>query len=77
MHVNGLIGNQCNDSGAHYNPFNVAHGAPNSTIRHVGDLGNIVEDSNGNVNYVFSDNIISLLPGSNSIIKRSIVVIKV
>jgi Cu-Zn family superoxide dismutase len=76
VHVNGLIGNQCNDAGAHYNPFNVTHGAPNSTIRHIGDLGNIVEDSNGNVNYTFSDNIISL-HGQYNIVNRSIVVIKV
>ena len=27
-------------------PFNMTHGAPDSNIRHVGDLGNIVADSN-------------------------------
>lgn len=28
-------------AGAHYNPFNQTHGAPEDEKRHVGDLGNI------------------------------------
>ncbi|RCN36283.1 copper/zinc superoxide dismutase [Ancylostoma caninum] len=41
IHMNSGLGNGCLDAGAHYNPFNVTHGAPNDAVRHVGDLGNI------------------------------------
>lgn len=34
--------NNCADTGGHYNPFNNNHSAPNSTKRHVGDLGNVI-----------------------------------
>ena len=27
--------------GPHYNPHNATHGGPTSSIRHVGDLGNV------------------------------------
>lgn len=39
---------QSNHEGLHYNPYNVTHGAPFATIRHVGDLGNINANSSGN-----------------------------
>jgi Copper/zinc superoxide dismutase (SODC) len=40
---------------------------------HVGDLGNVAVDSNGNVNVTITDNVISLV-GSRSIIGKSFVV---
>lgn len=35
-------------AGGHFNPAQTKHGAPDSTPRHVGDLGNIVANDNGN-----------------------------
>lgn len=60
-------------TGGHYNPDKLNHGGPHDHIRHVGDLGNVVADSNGVVSTVFSDSVISLF-GTRSIIGRAIVV---
>ena len=34
--------------GAHFNPNDMTHGAPEDEIRHAGDLGNIVANADGN-----------------------------
>lgn len=60
-------------TGGHYNPGRTVHGGPNDQVRHVGDLGNVVADADGNVNTIFSDSAISLF-GLQSIIGRAIVV---
>jgi len=36
-------------TGAHFNPNNLTHGAPEDEIRHAGDLGNIVANVDGNI----------------------------
>ena len=41
--------------------------------RHVGDLGNIVADAEGKVDYTFHDKVISL-KGTNNIIGRTLIV---
>lgn len=33
--------------GAHFNPNNMTHGAPEDEVRHAGDLGNIVANAEG------------------------------
>ena len=48
IHQFGTIGASCTQSGGHYNPFTENHGAPYAGTRHVGDLGNILSDDNGN-----------------------------
>lgn len=53
----------------------VSHGGPNSTVRHVGDLGNIAAGSNGVGVINFTDNVIAL-SGVNNIIGRAVVVHK-
>jgi Cu-Zn family superoxide dismutase len=35
------------NSGPHYNPKNLEHGAPEDEVRHAGDLGNVVAGDNG------------------------------
>ncbi|KAF4661635.1 Superoxide dismutase [Cu-Zn] [Perkinsus chesapeaki] len=37
----------CNFIGGHYNPFYNSHGDKNSTVRHIGDLGNIQANASG------------------------------
>ncbi|KAK4305913.1 hypothetical protein Pmani_022228 [Petrolisthes manimaculis] len=74
IHQWGVNGAQegCTDAAGHYNPGNFQHSAPNATERHVGDLGNIISDSNG-ANVQIEDDIITLW-GERSIVGRSIVV---
>ncbi|VDM72463.1 unnamed protein product [Strongylus vulgaris] len=42
VHEIGDLGNGCLAAGPHFNPSNMTHGAPNDSVRHVGDLGNIL-----------------------------------
>jgi len=60
-------------AGPHFNPYNMTHGAPTDTTRHVGDLGNIQSDASGNAVFTFTDSVISL-NGPSSIIGRAVVV---
>jgi Cu-Zn family superoxide dismutase len=60
-------------AGGHFNPENIEHGGPNADVRHVGDLGNIEADADGNAHYESLDNMISL-NGMHSIIGRAIIV---
>ncbi|CAF3979332.1 unnamed protein product [Adineta steineri] len=69
----------CNHVGAHWNPFNTRHGDRLDSIdrRHVGDLGNILSDSFGNVYIDFEDSIIQLHNlTKSSILNKSIVIHK-
>ena len=64
---------ECHDTDVHYNPTNKRHGGPKDVTRHIGDLGNITADRNGNVKTEFVDNKIKL-SGKYSIIGRSVVI---
>jgi len=60
-------------AGGHFNPTNQPHAGPDDAKRHVGDLGNIKADGQGNASYKRTDKVISL-NGKNSIIGRSVIV---
>lgn len=60
-------------TGGHFNPFHAKHGSPDDKIRHVGDLGNVEADKEGNAHYERIDKMISF-KGETSILGRSIVV---
>lgn len=60
-------------AGGHFNPGNKSHGAPTDSVRHVGDLGNIVADDNGVGYYERVDSVISFT-GMHSIIGRGIII---
>ena len=62
----------CATAGPHFNPFGKTHGGPDSKIRHVGDLGNVKSDDDGNGKYEIHDHQVSLF-GANSVIGRSCV----
>lgn len=62
-------------AGGHFNPENQNHGAPTDSVRHVGDLGNIVADDNGVGYYERIDSVLSFT-GTHSIIGRSVVIHK-
>jgi superoxide dismutase, Cu-Zn family len=76
IHDTSDISQGCGTSG-HFNPYTSPHGAPQNSIgsRHVGDLGNIVSDSNGVVSATFQDTIISLQKGTTtSILGKAIMI---
>jgi Cu-Zn family superoxide dismutase len=70
MYGNLLHG--CTSAGAHFNPFHLPHGGPDSKLRHVGDLGNVEAGEDGTAHLELNDHMVTLY-GPNSIIGRSCV----
>ncbi|CAG9860717.1 unnamed protein product [Phyllotreta striolata] len=73
VHDLGNIVGGCTATSGHFNPHKKTHGAPEDSIRHVGDLGNIVADQSGVAKIDIVDNVIAL-NGQNGIIGRGVVV---
>jgi len=73
IHTFGDNTNGCISAGPHFNPHGKTHGAPEDESRHVGDLGNIQTDGQGNAKGTCSDKQIKLI-GPHSIIGRTVVV---
>src|SRR6266576_1731421 len=61
-------------AGAHFNPTNQPHAAPDATARHVGDMGNIEADTSGAAKLDYLDHHMSLANDDRSILGRSVVV---
>ena len=74
VHEAGDLLHKCESMCAHFNPYGKTHGGPNSRDRHVGDLGNLITDENGQVNYQFTDNIIKLRGNKANIIGRGLII---
>ncbi|KAM1807049.1 hypothetical protein ACFX11_030108 [Malus domestica] len=73
LHEYGDTTNGCISTGAHFNPKQLTHGAPEDEIRHAGDLGNIIANADGVAEATIVDNQIPLT-GPNAIIGRALVV---
>jgi len=73
VHQFGDNTNGCVSAGPHFNPHGKNHGGPKDENRHVGDLGNVTANAEGNVEVEFEDHQLSLA-GPNSILGRTIVV---
>jgi len=73
VHQFGNLTGGCVSAGAHFNPNNATHAGPDDTVRHVGDLGNVVADADGNADISITDHVISLT-GPCSIVGRAMVV---
>jgi Cu-Zn family superoxide dismutase len=79
VHEYGDLSSGCDSACAHFNPFNKPHGGrdgdgTNKDERHVGDLGNIIADSSGNVLMEFTDHLIKLRGDKANIIGRGLVI---
>jgi Cu-Zn family superoxide dismutase len=61
-------------AGGHYNPEKHAHGLPNTTQRHAGDLGNLEADSSGNAHLEITVDNISVAGLKNPIVGRGVIV---
>ena len=59
-------------AGGHYNPADNPHAGPDAESRHVGDMGNIEADAEGNATIDYVDSTINL-NGPNSVIGRGVV----
>ncbi|CAO3645352.1 unnamed protein product [Mucor hiemalis] len=73
VHQFGDLSKGCVSTGAHYNPHNVTHGAPNATVHHPGDLGNIIAQADGTAILNITSDTVNL-SGRYSVIGRGVVV---
>lgn len=76
FHVHEFGNCACDDAictGDHFNPTKQKHGKPEDFERHVGDMGNITADAQGNAEYEYIDKEIKL-NGPYSVIGRAVIV---
>ncbi|KXJ12716.1 superoxide dismutase [Cu-Zn] [Exaiptasia diaphana] len=74
IHNSGdIISRGCQSCGPHYRPDGTQHAAPRDQKRHIGDLGNVMSNSKGEIKTAFIDYLVSL-HGNDSVIGRSIVI---
>ena len=60
-------------AGGHFNPSHMEHGAPDASMRHAGDFGNLEADESGKAHYERVDTMISL-KGADSITGHGLIV---
>lgn len=73
IHEFGVYSDDGMAAGGHFNPHKAKHASPESAQRHVGDLGNLTANENGNAVLDHEDSHLSF-HGHNSIIGRGVVV---
>lgn len=74
VHEAGDLSDKCTSMCAHFNPYGNTHGCPGMSKRHVGDLGNIKTNDNGDSIYTFYDNVIKLRGNKCNIIGRGLII---
>ncbi|KAH9841658.1 superoxide dismutase [Rhodofomes roseus] len=72
IHTAGDLSSGCASAGSHFNPLGQTHGAPTDASRHIGDLGNIQSDAQGEAKFTIEDSLVSL-NGPLSVVGRAIV----
>jgi Cu-Zn family superoxide dismutase len=73
VHESGDLTSKCDSMCAHFNPYKKNHGCPGMKERHVGDLGNLETDKNGNAIYRIVDDVIKLR-GKCNILGRGLII---
>jgi Cu-Zn family superoxide dismutase len=73
VHEYGVWSENGMSTGGHFNPAKEPHAGPESKKRHVGDLGNITANANGNATLDLDDAYMSF-HGAHSILGRGLVV---
>ena len=75
IHEFGDLSGSCTATGGHYNPDRVVHGSPKDpkSRRHIGDLGNIIANQDGDATVNLIDRLVQLR-GHKSVIGRSFVI---
>ena len=74
IHEAGDLTDNCMGACGHFNPYNKNHGGPESSERHVGDLGNIKFNNKGVCNMILEDKLVKLRGTKANVIGRSIVI---
>ena len=74
VHESGDLTDQCTSMCAHFNPYKKNHGCPGMRERHVGDLGNLKTDKNGQAIYNTIDDVIKLRGTKANIIGRGLII---
>jgi Cu-Zn family superoxide dismutase len=74
VHEAGDLTDQCTSMCAHFNPYNKTHGCPGMKERHVGDLGNLKTNANGEAIYTMVDDVIKLRGTKANIIGRGLII---
>jgi len=74
VHESGDLTSQCESLCAHFNPYGKTHGCPGMKNRHVGDLGNLETDANGNAHYIIVDDYIKLRGSKANILGRGLII---
>jgi Cu-Zn family superoxide dismutase len=74
VHEAGDLTQHCESMCAHFNPYGKTHGCPGVKERHVGDLGNLETDGNGQADYIMYDNVIKLRGTKANIIGRGLII---
>jgi len=73
IHQLGDTSQGCKSMKGHFNPYQIRHGAPEDSYRHVGDLGNIIAGDDGVAVIDMEDSQVTL-NGLNSVIGRGVVI---
>ena len=74
VHEDGDLSTKCESMCAHFNPFGKTHGCPGMKQRHVGDLGNLETNTNGQAYYTTYDDVIKLRGSKANIIGRGLII---
>ena len=73
LHAGGACEGDYKSAGDHFNPTNVAHGAPDAPEHHAGDFGNIEVGADGTGNADFTTAMLSLGEGANDAIGKAVI----
>jgi Cu-Zn family superoxide dismutase len=74
VHEAGDLSDQCTSMCAHFNPYGKTHGCPGMKERHVGDLGNLQTNAQGEAKYIMHDDVIKLRGTKANIIGRGLII---